>query len=339
MLEKCDTLEDVHANQHIPQIIGAMELFRVTKEEKWWRIGKNFWKIVTADHAYCIGGVGETEMFHCAGTTCDYLTEKAAESCASYNMLRLTAQLFEYTVDGAMMDYYDNTLRNHILTSASHADDGGTTYFMPLGPGQQKAYSTTENTCCHGTGMESRFRYMENIYATDEKYVYVNLLIDSVLGGEASIEVDTSETDGIVKVVCRNDMDKGLKIHIPSWAEDGLRAELNGREISRITLEDGYLCVGEQCRSDDEIVLHLPMQLRVVKNPSDCKFVNLAYGPYILAALSDVEEFFPLPDLEKIRPMKEKLHFEVEGLEFVPFPEIDTQKYHVYFLAPESRQC
>ena len=339
MLEKCDTLEDVHANQHIPQIIGAMELFRVTKEEKWWRIGKNFWKIVTADHAYCIGGVGETEMFHCAGTTCDYLTEKAAESCASYNMLRLTAQLFEYTVDGAMMDYYDNTLRNHILTSASHADDGGTTYFMPLGPGQQKAYSTTENTCCHGTGMESRFRYMENIYATDEKYVYVNLLIDSVLGGEASIEVDTSETDGIVKVVCRNDMDKGLKIHIPSWAEDGLRAELNGREMSRITLEDGYLCVGEQCRSDDEIVLHLPMQLRVVKNPSDCKFVNLAYGPYILAALSDVEEFFPLPDLEKIRPMKEKLHFEVEGLEFVPFPEIDTQKYHVYFLAPESGQC
>ena len=159
------------------------------------------------------------------------------------------------------------------------------------------------------------------------------------MGGEASIEVDTSETDGIVKVVCRNDMDKGLKIHIPSWAEDGLRAELNGREISRITLEDGYLCVGEQCRSDDEIVLHLPMQLRVVKNPSDCRFVNLAYGPYILAALSDVEEFFPLPDLEKIRPMKEKLHFEVEGLEFVPFPEIDTQKYHVYFLAPESGQC
>ena len=102
-------------------------------------------------------------MFHRAGTTCSYLTEKAAESCASYNMLRLTGQVFQYMPEGRMMDYYENTLCNHILASSSHEADGGTTYFMPLCPGGIKEYSTTENTCCHGTGMESRFRYMENI--------------------------------------------------------------------------------------------------------------------------------------------------------------------------------
>ncbi|MGN0403765.1 MAG: beta-L-arabinofuranosidase domain-containing protein [Bariatricus sp.] len=334
MEENCDTLEDMHANQHIPQIMGAMDLFQVTKEEKWWRIGRNFWKIVTGGHTYCIGGVGETEMFHCTGTTCDYLTEKAAESCASYNMLRLTAQLFEYTADGTMMDYYDNTLRNHILTSASHEDDGGTTYFMPLGPGQQKEYSTTENTCCHGTGMESRFRYMENIYAEDEKCVYVNLLIDSVLEGETSLEIDTVEMEGIVKVTCRCDMNKELKIHIPSWAKEGFRAEVNREELCRNDLENGYFSAGKIWKSGDEIVLHLPMRLRILENPSDSRFVNLAYGSYILAALSDKMAFFPLPDPAKIRRLDGQLHFRADDLEFVPLCETDRQKYHVYFLAP-----
>jgi len=61
--------------------------------------------------------------------------------------------------------------------SASHAADGGTTYFMPLRPGGKKEYSTEENTCCHGTGMESRFRYVRDIYAFDSSSLYVNLYV------------------------------------------------------------------------------------------------------------------------------------------------------------------
>ena len=55
MEEECDTLEDMHANQHIPQIIGAMDLYRATGDEIYWEIGKNFWNIVTGGHTYCIG--------------------------------------------------------------------------------------------------------------------------------------------------------------------------------------------------------------------------------------------------------------------------------------------
>ena len=38
MEEECDTLEDMHANQHIPQIIGAMDLYRATGDEIYWEI-------------------------------------------------------------------------------------------------------------------------------------------------------------------------------------------------------------------------------------------------------------------------------------------------------------
>lgn len=335
MEQNCDTLEDMHANQHIPQILGAMEMFRLTGEEAYLKIGTHFWNIVAGGHSYCIGGTGETEMFHRAGTTCAYLTEKSAESCASYNMLRLTSQLFAYTVDGGLMDYYDNTLRNHILTSCSHTPDGGTTYFLPLGPGMRKQYTTVENTCCHGTGLESRFRYMEDIYAYDEESVYVNLLIDSRLSGEVELEQTSDAKTGEVRIRCLKKMDRQLKIHIPSWAQEAFGVSVNGSGngsgAKDFAVEKGYLCIPEFHAVGDEVVLQLPMRLRVLENASDDSFVNLAYGPYLLAALSEEKEFLTLPALEKIRVLDQKGHCEADGVEFLPFAEVDLEAYHVYF--------
>lgn len=327
MEENLDTLEDMHANQHIPQIMGAMDMFQTVGGAKWWKIGKNFWEIITGGHIYTIGGVGETEMLHRAGTTCSYLTEKAAESCASYNMLRLTGQIFNYTFDGNMMDYYDNTLRNHILTSCSHEEDGGTTYFMPLGAGQCKEYSTTENTCCHGTGMESRFRYMENIYAQDEEYTYVNLYIDSVLNG--LLEIQTDEVAGEMKVHCLRDLDYKLKIQIPVWMRENYEVFVNGKkEIVR--LEQGYAVIERLLNKSDEVTVKSEWKLRLVENNSDSSYINVAYGPYILAEISEEKEILSLPELDKFKKI-EKNTFEAEGRRFKPFAQVDLESYHVYF--------
>ena len=334
MEEECDTLEDMHANQHIPQIIGAMDLYRATGDEIYWEIGKNFWNIVTGGHTYCIGGVGETEMFHRANTTCSYLTDKAAESCASYNMLRLTSQLFEYTRSGNLMDYYDNTLRNHILTSSSHKCDGGTTYFLPLGPGGRKEFFLSENSCCHGTGMESRFRYMENIYAQDEDALYINLLVDSVLtdeNGKTMIELQSVDEEGVMEIRCQKDQKKVLKIHIPAWGQKDFNVSVNGKVLADTALHDGYLVIDADPKAGDVIRLELPMEFRVLDNKSDAAFVNLAYGPYILAALSEEKEFLTAPAVEEIHMVDGKLQFEANGMKMIPLPEVDMEAYHVYF--------
>lgn len=329
MEQKLDTLEDIHANQHIPQIIGAMEMFRTTGELKYWKIGKHFWEIVTSGHVYCMGGVGETEMFHRAESVCEYLSEKTAESCASYNMLRLTGQIFAYTADGAMMDYYDNVLRNHILASSSHKPDGGTTYFMPLGPGESKEYSTVENTCCHGTGMESRFRYMENIYSYNEKNVYVNLLIASELLGDINIRIQNLSED-TVRIFCEGDMNKALQIHIPNWVQEEFAVSVNGKTVEA-KLEKGYFKVPNICRAGDEIIIKMPMRLRILGSNSQDSFVNIAYGPYILAARSKEKEYLKAPALNDIHKKEEILHFEANGVEMVPLAIVDEEPYHVYF--------
>lgn len=334
MEEGCDTLEDMHANQHIPQILGAMDLYRATGEEKFWEIGKNFWNIVTGGHIYCIGGVGETEMFHRANTTCAYLSDKPAESCASYNMLRLTGELFPYTGSGAMMDYYANTLENHIFASSSHVNDGGTTYFMPLCPGGRKEFDNAENSCCHGTGMESRFRYMENIYAYNDEALYVNLLVDSILSdsdGKEILEVKSGDEEGILEFTFRQPLKKALKLHIPAWGQKGLQVSVNEKAVPDIEPEDGYLTISGGFSEGDVVRIKLSMELRILDNKSDETFVNVAYGPYILAALSEKNEFLTAPQPEKIHHGKKKLEFEADGMKLIPLPKVDLEPYHVYF--------
>jgi DUF1680 family protein len=63
MADGTDVLPGMHANQHIPQIIGAMELYDATGEDVYRRIGTHFGEIVTAAHQYANGSVGEGEMF------------------------------------------------------------------------------------------------------------------------------------------------------------------------------------------------------------------------------------------------------------------------------------
>jgi uncharacterized protein len=52
-----DTIRGRHANQHIPQITGALETFRNTLQLPYFSIAANFWNITTRSYMYSIGGV------------------------------------------------------------------------------------------------------------------------------------------------------------------------------------------------------------------------------------------------------------------------------------------
>ena len=182
MERNTDTLPGLHGNQHIPQMVGAVEMYGRTLERRYYDAAYNFWRIAASGHAYSIGGVGEGEMFRDAQKIAANLTDKTAESCASYNMLKLTARLFDYTADPAMADYYERNLYNHIAaTHDQSGPTGGSTYFMPLNPGGKREFDTDGNSCCHGTGLESPLKYQEMIYRRSGDVLYVSLFIASAL--------------------------------------------------------------------------------------------------------------------------------------------------------------
>jgi DUF1680 family protein len=217
-----DTLDGIHANQHIPQIVGCMELYERTGDARYRAVAEHFWRIAAGSHAYSIGGVGEGEMFRRAGSTAAFLTERTAETCASYNMLKLTSRLYPYTMEPCMMDYYERTLYNHIAASHDQSGPtGGSTYFMPLQPGARKRFSTTENTCCHGTGLENHLKYQECVYWRAEGALYVSLFIPSTLRwddmGIRIAQRGDYAADGIATFSISGSARFALNLRLPGW--------------------------------------------------------------------------------------------------------------------------
>lgn len=77
--------------------------------------------------------------------------------------------------------------------------------------------------------------------------------------------------------------------------------------------------------------MELPIELRIVENTEDKSLVNLACGPYFLAAVSDSKDFLTLPRLDQFKAEEKPFHFTAEGVEFLPFPEVDLEPQHLYF--------
>ncbi|OPJ59636.1 beta-L-arabinofuranosidase domain-containing protein [Clostridium oryzae] len=338
MGENVDTLKDMHANQHIPQIIGALELYKAGGSSRYLHIARNFWNMVTGSHAYNIGGVGETEMFHEPNKAADYISDKTAESCASYNMLRLTSGLFKLYPSGDLMDYYELVLYNHIMASGSHTDDGGTTYFMPLRPAGQKEYNTDENTCCHGTGLESRFRYIQDIYAYNENEVYVNLYIASILDTE-NMKLEQSwsiNNPGYSSLVLKTPGKRTICLRIPVWAKEDFTVKVCGEKCEIGASDDGYIRISRDWGVGDIIEVYMSYHFRIIPEPSEKKLVSIAYGPFILAALSESEDYLLCPnDIESlndsIKILDSPLHFNIDGVVYLPIAEVNKEKYHAYF--------
>lgn len=339
METKVDALDGLHANQHIPQIIGAIRIFQQTGEKKYYDIASFFWDKVVSNHTYVIGGTGEGEMFHEPNKIGKQLSKNTAESCASYNMLKLTKELYAYSPKVSYMDYYERTMYNHIASSCDCKANGASTYFMPLAPGFSKEFDD-ENSCCHGTGLENHFKYNESIYFHDEESIYINLFISSSLNVENENilikQVVEENRPGNIKIIINNLSDKSLKIRKPYWTTDIVTVKING-EPEVPVINQGYLTLSKKWNSGDEVEIDYPCSLHVEYALDDESLVSVLYGPYVLAAVTDKKEFIKLPlqesSIESILEQKHnKLEFlySKENITFIPLSKVNLEKYQVY---------
>jgi len=178
-----DVLPGKHSNTQIPKVIGSARRYQLTGDKKDKAIADFFWETVTKHHSYATGGNSNYEYLSEPDKLNDRLTDNTTETCNTYNMLKLTRELFVTNPSAGLMDFYEKALYNHILASQHHTT-GMVTYFVSLRMGGKKEYSDSFNsfTCCVGTGMENHVKYGENIYYRGEDgSLYVNLFIPSVL--------------------------------------------------------------------------------------------------------------------------------------------------------------
>ena len=345
LAKNVDTIRGKHANQHIPQITGALETFRNTGEMPYWLIATNFWDIVNNSYMYSIGGVAgarvpnNAECFTAEPNSLwqnGFASGGQNETCATYNLLKLDRQLFMYDQTPKYMDHYERAIYNHILASVAESD-AGNTYHVPLNPGAQKRFGNADMsgfTCCNGTALESNTKLQDSIYfrSADNKALYVNLFISSTLSWSERNLVVQQVTDfpyaDTTTIVVKGSGPFDIKVRVPRWATRGFFVKVNGREQRLNAVPGSYVTVGNNWRANDTIELRMPFTFYLDPIVDQPNVASIFYGPVLLAA----EEAGPRTDWRKVTLVRADigksitgdpatLRFTIDGVPFKPYYE------------------
>lgn len=287
-----DPLDGLHANTQIPKALGAERDCALTGEPRYCRVAEALWSRVALERSYAIGGNSEDEHFFPLRHFSRHLGESTAETCNSYNMLKLSRALFLRDALPSRIEFYERALFNHILAS-NDPESGRVTYYVSMKPGAWRSYSTAEDSfwCCVGTGMENPARFGEAIYARAAGALYVNLFLASeAVWREKGLRLRQltrfPEQEGTrLELELERPASFALMLRRPAWASGReWGASVNGLPHAATTQPGSYLALEREWRDGDVVELGLPLRLRAEAMPDDATVVAFLKGPIVLAA-------------------------------------------------------
>jgi DUF1680 family protein len=286
-----DRLDGLHANTQVPKMIGAAREYALTGETRYRDIADVFWRRVALARSYVIGGHSDHEHFFPVDQFAKHLGPETAETCNTYNMLKLTRLVFGWTPTAEVMDFHERALYNHILASQD-PETGQYVYLMSLKPGHFKTYSRPLDSfwCCVGTGMENHTKYADTIYFRGaDGSLYVNLFIASELTwkekGIALRQETAFPDEGATRlaVSCAAPVKAVLRLRRPAWAGEGFAVAVNGQEAGVDGKPGSYVALDRTWKDGDRVEVRLPMRLRTEPLPGDPSHVAFLCGPVVLA--------------------------------------------------------
>lgn len=285
-----DILDGLHSNQYIPRVIGIARQYELTGSSDYRTGAEFFWQNVVRHRTFVFGGNGDRENFFPIGDAAQHLSVGSAETCCTYNMLKLTNHYFCWNASMEAADFYERALINQILGSQDPAT-GGMTYYFSMQPGHFKTFSSRWDSCwcCDGTGMENHAKYPRGIYYHDADTLWVNLYLASELRWRQkglTIRQHTrfpESNDVRLEIACAHPVRATLRLRHPYWSTPAMAVRLNGKRLDA-GKPGTYLELTRQWRDGDvlEIELRTPLRIeRMAHHPSKLAILS---GPTVLAA-------------------------------------------------------
>jgi len=297
-----DELRGLHANTHMPQVIGAARRYELSADYRFADVSEFFFQTVSESRTYATGGSGNTEGWLTQANHLD-LEMKASshhqECCCSYNMMKLSRHLYGWSGATHFIDYYERNLLNHRL-GAIQPGTGLTTYFLSMSPAAWKTTCTEDETfwCCTGSALEDYAKLNDTIYFHDDDALYVNLYVASQLHWPArSIrlqqETGFPESDRTVLIIHETSATPWtLRLRIPAWTSDRNTVSINGHALDVAGAPGSYLTIKRRWKAGDQVELTLPMRLTAEPLKDAPTQQAFLYGPIVLAGQ------FPIGKLE-----------------------------------------
>ncbi|GAA4607686.1 DUF1680 family protein [Actinoplanes octamycinicus] len=296
-----DQLNGLHANTQVPKWVGAVREYKATGTTRYRDIGRNAWDITTGAHTYAIGGNSQAEHFRAPNAIAGYLTNDTCEHCNTYNMLKLTRELWLTDPSrAAYFDFYERALLNHLIGAQNPADSHGhITYFTPLRAGGRRGvgpawgggtWSTdyTSFWCCQGTGVETNTKLMDSVYFFSGTTLTVNLFTPSVLTwAERGITVTQATSYPVsdtTTLTLTGTMSGSwsIRVRIPGWTS-GATLAVNGVPQDVTATAGSYATVTRAWAAGDVLTVRLPMRVIMQAAPDNPAVQAITYGPVVLA--------------------------------------------------------
>lgn len=291
-------LDNKHANTQVPKVIGFERIYQMDRSlSTYANASLFFWDDVVNKRSLALGGNSRSEHFTAASACQDYVTSREGpESCNTYNMLKLSEDLFFDQPLAKYADFYERALYNHIL-STQHPEHGGYVYFTSARPGHYRNYSAVNQAmwCCVGSGMENHGKYAQFIYTHRNDSLYANLFIPSSLDWEEKGVTLTQTTrfpyQESTTFTVHTEASVAFKLFVrhPEWvSKGGFVVKINGTVYEQSSSASSYVGIDRTWSDGDVVEVALPMYSHYVELINVPAYLALMHGPILLGAETEV---------------------------------------------------
>ena len=318
-----DILTDEHANTHLPIVLGAATQFERTGDLRLSLAATGFYSALQGAHTFSTGGSSSGEWWGRPHRLGDELDVNGVESCSTYNVMKLSRQLFGWGADPALMGHFERALFSGMYGTQHPSRVGAVIYLLPLrGPnglaGGSKAHSywgwsdpEASMWCCVGSALESHSKHGDSLFfeaapapgapptlilATYEN-ARVAWPIPGARGG-AIATLTTTAAWSATNLTVRLQLsvaggapgDLALALRVPAWGAAGAAASVDG---SPLPVPEGapWVNISRAQWGAAELVLPFAPVLEALDDDraAFAGYFSVVAGPFVLGALTRVD--------------------------------------------------
>ena len=192
------------------------------------------------------------------------------ETCATYNLLKLSRQLFLFDPDAKYMDYYEQALYNHILASVAE-NNPGNTYHVPLNPGARKQFGNARHGRVHllqrhRPGKQHQapglhlFPERRQPGPVRQPLRALHAELDGAQAWSSRRRTNFPYAD-TTRLTLTGGGQFDIKVRVPRWATQGFFVKINGQEQAVKAVPGTYLTLSGNWKDGDTIELRMPLPL------------------------------------------------------------------------------
>ena len=335
------------AYQLMANLLGYLQLYRCTGNEKYLKIVTLAWEDIHKNHLIVTGGSWTRKMPYNGNKECfahsdAFHPEKiVVEGCCDATWIQLNTHLFEFTGDAKYFKEAEVTLINSVY---GHQYDDGIEWCYYIKPNESKPPFNSNFHCCGSSEPRGMEIYSSHLAGEINKDLSINTLFPSTIkltnqfgGGNIKIE-GGFPLESSAKIYLETVHDKKFTLEFRIPANSSLAGvTVNGKKTEARKNERGFFELDRKWEKGDVIAVDFDYKLKAHLQVGEGggKWVAFTYGPIALAQkITEMPEDEPFKSIGSKEPSEflkmlsktsdSEIEFTIKGTDISLIPYYQT---------------